>query len=320
MSPTNTIASDLGLNQASKRHLLWIGATAGLELGMAYTWIANRTNVVRACSPQAAIATDSLSGGPLPSIAILAADWPGRWALRDAVLLSKRWPLLRIVSVASSLVDGRRRSGPVLPGIEEVSWYDFPSRFECWCKDIDAGRPSLLGLPTTARREERLLESIPMVMPAIGRDGNAATGSALTVSLVASQAVDLDGLNDLLTLAGWRITRSGCGQPELDEPADVLVWDIGSIQSSQLARLRMLSANRPKLAIVLLESFPRGDSTLMALRSGATAVLGRPFLLESLRGTFLRLEREGRTGWQIGKRTDRQSSTRADLGPCSLAR
>jgi hypothetical protein len=40
---------------------------------------------------------------------------------------------------------------------------------------------------------------------------------------------------------------------------------------------------------VLLESFPRGDSTASALRAGASAVLGVPISLESLTGTLQRL-------------------------------
>jgi hypothetical protein len=55
----------------------------------------------------------------------------------------------------------------------------------------------------------------------------------------------------------------------------------------------MLSANRPGLRIVLLESFPRGDSTQAAIRAGADAVLGRPVQLDALEGTLLRLELAG---------------------------
>jgi hypothetical protein len=57
----------------------------------------------------------------------------------------------------------------------------------------------------------------------------------------------------------------------------------------------MLAANRPGRGIVLLDSFPRGDTTRLALRAGAAAVLGRPAGLEPLAGTLLRLRNRAET-------------------------
>ena len=52
----------------------------------------------------------------------------------------------------------------------------------------------------------------------------------------------------------------------------------------------MFTAHRPGLPVIVVESFPRGDTVLAALRAGATAVLGRPLSLEALAGTLLRQE------------------------------
>ena len=281
--------------------MLWIGPADGAEFGPARSWLAGRTacrgsDLLVFDSPRTALESAVECG---PELAVLATDRPGRWSLRDAVGLSLRWPLMPIVAVTSSLVDGRRRSGPPLPGIEEVFWHDLPGRCERWLADLDAGRHGSLGLPATTRREERLLESLRRE-PGAGIRGSTAGSvtaarsvgrGSTAVAVVAEHALDLEGLADLLTLAGRRILPRRAARPALDESAELLVWDVGRIRQSHLAWLGMLSANRPSLRIVLLDSFPRSDSSLAAMRAGADAVLGRPVLLETLEGTLLRLER-----------------------------
>jgi len=281
--------------------MLWIGPADGMEFGPARSWLAGRgaargSDLFFFDSPRTAVESAVPCG---PALAVLATDRPGRWSLREVVSLSLRWPLMPIVAVTSSLVDGRRRSGPPFPGIEEVFWHDLPGRCERWLADLDAGRPGSLGLPATTRREERLLESLRREQASGIRAVPAASGPALrsvprgsaAVAVVAEHAVDLEGLADLLTLAGRRILPRRSARPALDEPADLLVWDVGRIRHSHLAWLAMLAANRPGLRIVLLDSFPRGESSLAAMRAGADAVLGRPVLLETLEGTLVRLER-----------------------------
>ena len=281
-----------GRDERPRRRVLWIGAVGGLELGIARSGVRELADMIDAESPQAAAAAvNTMAGQPTPAVAVLAADRPGRFTSSDAVLLSQAFPLMPIVSVASSLVDGRRRSGPQLPGIDEVPWHDLPGRCGWWLAALEAGIPTSLGLPATSRREERLLESIggigrhaPGVMAR--HAGPLATAPA-DISVIATRADDLDGLCDLLTVAGHRVTRRLIGRPRMDEDADTLVWDVGDVQAGELEWLRLLAANRPRLFILLLESFPRGDTVAAAMRAGAAAVLGRPVCLEALTGTLL---------------------------------
>jgi DNA-binding NarL/FixJ family response regulator len=65
-----------------------------------------------------------------------------------------------------------------------------------------------------------------------------------------------------------------------------VVWDACRLESADLEWLRLLVANRPGVAVVILDSFPRGDSCRAALQAGAAAVLGRPVSLEALVGTL----------------------------------
>lgn len=258
--------------------LLWVGPTTPADIRLARAWVATLAPVHEVDSPAAAVAAAPVVFAERsPAVILLAADQPGRWSLDDVLALAIRWPLAPIVSVAGALVDGRRRSGPPLPGIDEVPWHDLPGRLACWLADRAAGRPGTLGLPATVRREDRFVEASLAVR---AHPGLAA------VSVAAAKETDLESLVDLLRAAGGTLGRRSRGRPPLDEPAPVLLWDVGRIDGEHLAWLRMLAANRPGLKIVLFESFPRPEMTLAALQAGAAAVLGRPASAEALAGAL----------------------------------
>jgi ActR/RegA family two-component response regulator len=103
------------------------------------------------------------------------------------------------------------------------------------------------------------------------------------------RGADLDGLADLAAAAGAIVVGRCRGRPPLDDATAVLVWDVGIADAPVLAWLRMLVANRPGRKIILLESFPRAETTLAALQAGAVALLGRPCGVEALAGTLLAL-------------------------------
>ncbi|MGI9178718.1 MAG: hypothetical protein ACR2IT_12790 [Pirellulales bacterium] len=266
------------------RQLLWIGPTTTVELALARRWAGELTDVVDVATP-----ADAIAAPPpcfldrSPTAVLLASATPAQWTLADCVMLSRRWPLAPLVSVAAPLSEGRRRSGPPLPGVEEMPWSDLPGRLAWWLLDRRRGRPGGLGMPTTARRDERLLE-------AADRVAEFAAWRGCRVSVAASRAIDVEGVADMLAAAGRTVVRRTCGRPALDEPADVLVWDVAAVSAADLTWLGMLTANRPGLAVILLDSFPRGETVLAGLRAGARAVLARPVSLEALTGVLLGLE------------------------------
>ncbi|MEX0670741.1 MAG: hypothetical protein WD060_09825 [Pirellulales bacterium] len=264
--------------------VLWVGACIDAELALARMWAGELADVYEMSTPDAAVAAPPEAFVERsPAAVVLASPTPASWSLVDCITLARRWPLAPLVSVAGSLVEGRRRSGPALPGIEEVAWNELPGRMAWWMHDRARGRPGSLGLPATSRREERLLE-------AAGRVAEFAMRPGRRVSVAAARADDVESLADVLTAAGRLPLRRTCGRPTLDEPADILVWDVSELSAADLTWLSMLTANRPDLAVVLLDSFPRGDSTLAVLRAGARAVISRPMSLETLAGMLLRLE------------------------------
>lgn len=259
-------------------HVLWVGADESADLRLAKAAAAKSGHIHAVTSPEMALAKPPEPFGQRsPAIILLATSSPGRWTLDDAVKLSIRWPLAPIVSVAATIVDGRRRSGPPLPGIEEVMWHDLPGRLAAWLDDRAEGRPGTLGLPATARREEGIIENV------------RPRGNGLKVALAANRPGDLEGLVDVATAAGASVVARRRGRPPIDDDASVLAWDVGIVDGSVLAWLRILVANRPGRQVILLESFPRSDTTAAALEAGAAAVLGRPCGVETFAGTLLGL-------------------------------
>lgn len=266
--------------------IAWIGVATGAELAWARRAVAHVATVHEFAGPDDVVAAPP--DGPWPAIALVASDHASRWTLSGLTAVARRWPLTPLVSVAASIVDGRRRSGPLLPAAEEVPWSEVPARLTWWLADRAAGRPGTLGLPATARREERAVEAVAALRSAARR--------AVRVSVAADRAVDLEGLADLVTASGREVIRRTCGRPPLDEPADVLVWDTATLGPTHLAWLGMLAANRPALAVIVVDSFPRPETALAALEGGAAAVLRRPLAPEALAGAFLSLESAPATG------------------------
>lgn len=261
----------------------WIGPTSGAELAVVRSALEGGLEVVDHATVEDAIAWE-VDAGRRPEIVLLAGGRPGCWPLEAVVAVVQRWPLAPVIAVATSLGEGRRRSGPTITGVEEVAWHDLPGRLECWRAARSAGRAGALGVPATARREERLLDSLDAVA------GLDRAASDAPVWIAGGRGSDLDGLADLLALAGRRVAGRTTGRPPLVLEAPLVVWDVVSTGPDDLAWLRMLAANRPRTQVVLLESFPRGDAVEAALRAGAGAVLGRPIVLEALEGTLRRLE------------------------------
>lgn len=268
------------------RRVLWVGEIDDLELSIARECLVRLTgcivirgNVPAPGSPSSHDGPDLLGTSPLDCI-LLAIDRPGRWNSEQVLALSLAFPLTPIFAIATSLGDGRRRSGPPLPGVEELAWHDAGGRLARWFGDLDAGLAGSLGLPPTVRREDRFHEA-PTFQP-----HSRPVGALAPVTVAARSPLDLDGLAELLAATGHPIGARSIGRPQLAPPDRLVVWDAGRFDGKDLEWLRLLVANRPGVAVVILDSFPRGDVARAALRAGASAILGRPVGLEVLAGTL----------------------------------
>lgn len=258
------------------RHVLWLGRAGHPELDAARAALAGVDGCV--------VTLRDGVGDPLPALpdcVVLAHDQPGAWTGERVLGVTRRLPLVPVVAVSGSLADGRRRSGPSLPGVEEIAWHDLAGRLAAWFADLDRGTAGSIGLPPTSRREERILAGHDVRAPA--PDGGPA------VAVVARDRTDLEGLVGLVRACGHQVGTTGIGRPAIDTGEPILVWDVRGLSADDLEWLRLLSSNRRTLSTVILDSFPRGDSAAAALAAGAAAVLGRPTGREVLVGVLHRL-------------------------------
>jgi len=263
--------------------VLWVGDREHDELAIAWAAATRMTEVHAVATLEEALASTSPAfSDRSPAVILVASPTPLSWTLAGCAALSRRWPLAPVVSIATTLVEGRRRSGPVLPGLEEIPWNELSGRLAWWLHDRRRGLPGSLGQPSTARRDERLLDFAARVAER-GFDTAAEGG----VSVAASRAIDLEGLAEVVTAVGHAVRGRFRGRPPLDDSAAVVVWDVASLTASDLTWVSLLVAHRPARAVVLLESFPRADTTRAALGAGAAAVLGRPVSMEALSGVLL---------------------------------
>ena len=262
--------------------LLWIGDyQATLEFQLAAADSALVLPLRQAPDVTTAIGLPSTDDATLePTIVCLAEPRPGIIRFADIIALSRRWPLARIVSVASCLADGQRRSGPTLPGVMAVPWHDFAARLRCWVAELASGRPGSLGHPVTARRDERW-------QPTSLSSDVDHTQRRLQVTVASATSATAEAVSDLVRVAGGEVVQQLAGRPAIADESPCIIWDCGERLDSALGWLHLLAGQRPGRLIILLCSFPRGDTVAAARAAGAAAVLGRPADREALSGLLL---------------------------------
>jgi len=271
---------------------VWLGTTDGEEFGPLARHAAASLDLIVYADLAAALASP---GNRPPGLVILAIDVSARFVAADIHRLVTRWPLATLLGVTASLADGRRRAGPMLPGIREVPWIEAGGLVERWIVDADAGRAGWASLPRTLDREEWLLESAAATLRRPPPDAPGRR-PALEVAAAAPTRSALGPLADLLDAAGYPPVAAFVGPPPVAVAAEAVVWDAAGDLRCMLPDVQSLAERRPDLSIVLLESFPRGEVASVALRAGAAAVIGRPVPLLTLAETLGRLStlRHGR--------------------------
>lgn len=252
---------------AGARRALWIGPTVGTELALAAEWLTSLMPV-ETCAD----ASGLNAGHVRPCLVVLACPRPACWTVADLTRLATALPLVPVVAVTTSLAEGSRRSGELLPGIEEIPWIELPGRIWSW---IRAPQPATFG---PGRRDERWLA------PA------HTHGSPSRRVHVAADRDFFEPMCDLLTAAGWtpvplpgKRPQPGCGGP--------VAWGIGGVGASDREWLRLLTSDGRR-DVLVMESFPRGDDVAATLSAGAAAVLPRTIAAESLAGTL---------GWMMAR-------------------
>ncbi|NBV45187.1 MAG: hypothetical protein EBR86_05970 [Planctomycetia bacterium] len=250
---------------ANGRRAVWIGPTAGTELALAAEWLATLMPV-----ETTADASGLGAGHARPRLVVLACPRPACWTLADLTRVATTLPLVPVVAVTTSLAEGSRRSGDLLPGVEEIPWIELPGRIWSW---IRSPLPTTFGM---SRRDERWLA------PA------HTHGSPARRVHVAADRDFVEPVCDLLSAAGWTPLPLPGKRPQPGCDGAV-VWALGGVGARDREWLRLLTADGRR-DVLVMESFPRGDGVVATLAAGAAAVLPRTIAADSLAGTL---------GWMV---------------------
>ena len=220
-------------------------------------------------------------GELLPEVILIAQPLPDSYRQADIDRLLAVVPLARPVIVAGSWCEGQFRTGTQLLGTVRMYWYDFPG----WWRT--ALERAAIGLCPPW--------SVPLDGPYEGRFGwGSVSFNELKSKLVAIETVDFavyQALRDGLSYYGlnsvWHHAES-----EVDYGDDLVggIWDGGQLGERELRRLRGFARNMrtPSQPLIVLLDFPRREHFRQAQQAGATAVFGKPYVLDDLAGVVVR--------------------------------
>lgn len=243
-------------------------------------------------------------GRPACELIVLAVSYPWQFGARDLERLRSVRPIVPLVALMGSWLEGHQRTEASWRETPSVYWDQWPVFWNreclCWRK---SGQP-VWNLPPTCSREQWFA--------ALGlfHAGNSRTYRALD-RISSKSTSDVARPSRLVALCGMPyetasalsdiVTRRGDGSVWLRRPQEAatvrgvgaIVWEGLAADPREIEQLRQYRARLDQPATVALLDFPRPD-TVEALRSaGAREVLGKPFLVADLTAALDRMLERG---------------------------
>lgn len=241
---------------ATRRRVLWIGPTNGVEFGPCHERLAKNHAVTVAGTPAAGLA--AIDEGTEFELAVLACPRPlvitgPVEALRDALASQT------LVQLLGTWCEGEGRTGKIVEGVERVFWHAWPAWLSQWESHTAADSEPAFERPAIAGLVEI-------------KSGDAEFGKSL-----------IDALADT-TPAIWspRLSQS------VSTPPAVILWDGSQLGGREANELYGICQNASKsgAAVIAMLDFPRPETVAAARDIGVAAVLGKPFSMELLRETL----------------------------------
>lgn len=206
----------------------------------------------------------------LPEVVVVAQSRPGMVGQREWLRMRRNAPLAGFISLAGSWCEGETRTGRPPLGVERLYWYEFPA----WWRRQLATR-NVGGCPDWARHDEVLMPQMESVL----------RGQHVAIS--AEHWDTAAGIGDAISAADgeWMWVRETDDSPQSITAG---VWIGGHLGDAELRRLTAFCTTLESLhaPVVALLDFPRHDRREAALRAGAGAVLGKPWLNADLVATL----------------------------------
>ena len=201
-----------------------------------------------------------------PELICIACPQPGTVDQRQVDQLQSLAPLARIVVVAGTWCEGELRTGNPPGGVIRLYWYEFAPWWRSAQRKLADGVCPTWSLPLDHMQAGRL-----------SADGEPPSLTT-TVAIDAPDPAVFETLAESVRLAGGTAIRTGRSQAPA---ADAGIWDGGQLSERELVRLHEFCSAIAGAVVVLLD-FPRSEHVSLARRSGATTVLGKPYVVEEL--------------------------------------
>lgn len=254
---------------AGKRVLL-IGDYPHRDFRDALAWLRAHTQLTVAAGIGDAL--EQLADGPPPAAMIVAQAYPARFTAREIERLHAASPVSRLVALLGTWCEGELRSGRPWPGVARVYWHQWSSRFIAELTSRTPGRPTLWSLPRTATVTDQLDQDARSDWP---------QGEGL-IAIHTRWWTTFQSLGEACRLGGYATAWLSPAQPPQLQGVSAVVWDADAWRRGSERTLQELVARYHPARLVALLDFVRREDYDRALAVGATAVLGKPFLVPDL--------------------------------------
>jgi len=215
-----------------------------------------------------------------PDCFILLERRPGELCRKSYDRLRAIAPLSRAVCVLGSWCEGEFRSGQPWPAAVRMYWHQFSSWFERELSIIHRGGCSSLLLPITATEEERLLQN-----GAVDADKPESAPVVLRVAIQADRREMAELLAEICHGCGQQTIRLSPDNSSADDFA-VAVWDLPTAAPQEIAAFAAAAAQYKNVRWIVLAGFIRPGVHALLLQHGASHVLSKPLVIESLQAAI----------------------------------
>jgi hypothetical protein len=225
------------------------------------------------CSPDDAVP---------PEVIVIAQSRPGEFSKRELEAMRRRWPLAGVVTLCGSWCEGEVRTGRPWAGVHRLFWYEFPTWWQqqialrsaglcpAWSRPVfDAYRVAPRTTKLTPPRRRGLV-----VIRAANRDSS-------------------DAIGDMLCHHDFAVAFAPHGNPAtIVRGASCGIWDGSQLDDREASDLGAFaqSLSRDGAPVIALLDFPRIDRYSAAIKLGAAAVLGKPWINADLAAMIQYLE------------------------------
>ncbi len=215
------------------------------------------------------------AGETLPELILLAQPLPGRYYQKQIDQLQFLAPLARIVVVSGSWCEGEMRTGTPMVGVLRLYWYEFAPWWKSARNRVAAGLCPPWSLPLDHPQAGRCLPPSKANRPSLGGPVAISSGD-FTVYESLAAALSTDSIDSF-----W---VQPAGKVVLDQKVAAGIWDGSQLDAGELQRLaafcRQVGLHGAK--VVALLDFPRVEHMAQAQDAGASAVFGKPYVVEEL--------------------------------------